>query len=186
MLENRSFDHMLGQSGIPSIEVPNKSDTNLDPRTNQYIAAGPFPIAPVYQLDNSYRDPSHEFINTLEQLTRLTKFPPNTPYPANKIDNSGFVIDYHDNAKSQKEDNVMYGFTEDQLPVINDLARKFAVCDCWFSSLPGHRPALCLSYKTVSHRCIKLNSSIIERENPNKSILSDKLFIYCEYNFPGH
>lgn len=137
MLENRSFDHMLGQSGIAGIDVPDADDFNLDPRTNQNISAGPFPIAPVYQLDNSYRDPSHEFINTLEQLTRLTKFPPNTPYPANKIDNSGFVIDYHDNAKSQKEDNIMYGFTADQLPIINDLARQFAVCDCWFSSLPG-------------------------------------------------
>jgi phospholipase C len=137
MLENRSFDHLLGQSGIAGINVPSNTDANLDPRTNQYISAGPFPSGPVYQLDNSYRDPSHEFIDALEQLTRLTKYPPNSAYPANKIDNSGFVIDYHDNAKSQKEDTVMYGFTAEQLPILNSLARQFAVCDCWFSALPG-------------------------------------------------
>src|ERR1019366_3258331 len=86
MLENRSFDHLLGQSGILGIDIPSNTDSNLDPRTNQNISARPFPLDPVYQLDNSYRDPSHEFINTLEQLTRLSKYPPNTPYPANKID----------------------------------------------------------------------------------------------------
>lgn len=137
MLENRSFDHLLGQSGIAGLETPTPDSYNANPTTGALIKAGPFPDNPIYQLDNTYKDPSHEFKNTLQQLTGTMAYMPGDPYPNGLIDNSGFVSDYLNNTKSAFPNTVMYGFTPDQLPVLNALAREYAVCDCWFSSLPG-------------------------------------------------
>jgi phospholipase C len=51
---------------------------------------------------------------------------------------SGFVLNYV--AQKPKLDHsniVMYGFAPEKLPVLTTLAKEFAVCDHWFSSVPG-------------------------------------------------
>jgi len=59
------------------------------------------------------------------------------PWPI-KESNRGFMYDYgkvaHSSALSGK---IMRCFGADQLPALHALAREFAVCDHWFSSLPG-------------------------------------------------
>jgi hypothetical protein len=55
-------------------------------------------------------------------------------YPA--INNSGFIQNYLDGGSSTP-DRIMHCFDPKQLPVLNALAREFAICDRWFSSLPG-------------------------------------------------
>lgn len=59
----------------------------------------------------------------------------------------GFVKDYvhvlkHDRGATDEEvlryaDQVMRSYTPEQLPVLNGLARHYAVCDHWFSSVPS-------------------------------------------------
>ena len=142
MLENHSFDHIFAMSGIPGIQAATVHDSNsyVDPATGEpktcYVQDGAPP--------SMTTDPGHEFEDVGQQLCGC-KFPslPVNPYPA--VNNSGFACSY---ATSISEDtgrpapghvcDIMACFhTETQLPVIYQLAREFAICDNWFSSMPG-------------------------------------------------
>jgi phospholipase C len=70
-------------------------------------------------------DPKHELQHTLNQLSKA---------------NSGFVDDFaRAYPASQPEDRaeIMKYFADGELPALHALAKNFAVCDRWFSSLPG-------------------------------------------------
>jgi phospholipase C len=137
MLENRSFDHMLGFSGITGTDVATGQPTAIDglngSESNSYNG-----ITYTVQRgapDRAEHDPSHSFPGVLEQLCgEGAAYVGGQPYPA--INNSGFVSVY---AKSHPElpDGAMRCFTPEQVPVITALAREFVVCDRWFSSMPG-------------------------------------------------
>ena len=145
MLENRSFDHMLGLSDIRGTDAitgaPTRIDNlignpqqNIDPATgNPVDAAQPADFA----LSAADGDPGHEFHHTLEQLAGSGAVYPTggTPsYPT--IDNSGYVASYRGRGSATPE-KAMHVYTPEQLPILNTLAREFAVCDNWFSSMPG-------------------------------------------------
>ncbi|MGK4568588.1 alkaline phosphatase family protein [Flavobacterium sp. 3HN19-14] len=89
-------------------------------------------------------DPGHEFLDTLQQLTGTTEYNSKDGYPT--IDNSGFASDYatstteppHRPPTADEVQDVMQCFdTQNELPVTYALGSEFAVCDHWFSSLPG-------------------------------------------------
>lgn len=145
MMENRSFDHVFGFSDISGTDSVSGQPTsianlignpaqNVDPGTGSPVqAATPADFA----LTSNDKDPGHEFHDALEHLTGApTGYTPGgTPsYPP--IDNSGFVSNYHGKG-SGSPGKVMNCYTSDQMPIINALAREFAVCDNWFSSMPG-------------------------------------------------
>jgi len=144
MLENRSFDHMLGFSGITGVDPfgdPTIFNAGFDPSTTSNI--NPVTGLPVlvsapadFQLKDVDEDPGHEFENTLVALcgSGAVYTPVLGGYPA--VDNSGFIQNYLDNGSPTPE-RIMRCYDPRQLPVINALAREFAVCDQWFSSLPG-------------------------------------------------
>jgi phospholipase C len=133
MMENRSFDHMLGslQAVNPSIE--GVTDQLSNPDTNGNLVK-PQPLAAFQgQLDP---DPDHHF-----PAVDLQIFGGNTS--ANRAANmQGFVKSYfnqqQDVGHSQK---IMYYFTQNQLPVLTTLALEFAVFNRWFASIPG--PTIC-------------------------------------------
>jgi len=123
MLENRSFDHMLGalQSELPALDgiAPGKP-----PRTNP----GPGG-AVVAQRDGAGRridpDPMHEKKNVLAQLAG---------------GNAGFVKDYaraYPDASAAQQQEVMAYHGAGALAALHPLARSFAVFDRWFCSVPG-------------------------------------------------
>jgi phospholipase C len=133
MLENRSFDHMLGFSGIPGLEGLTGKESNPLP-SGQPVTVSE---GADWVLD---LDPGHGFDDVLEQLCgRGATFTPGGPYPP--VNGSGFVTRIAEQlAAGQGHGDpslVMRCFRPDQLPVLNALAREFAVCDHWFSSLPG-------------------------------------------------
>lgn len=137
MLENRSFDHMLGFSGITGTDAATGQPTSIDglngSESNSYNGV-------TYTVqrgapDRAKHDPPHSFRDVLEQLCgERAAYVSGQPYPL--INNSGFVSVY---AKSHPElpDGAMLCFTPDQVPVITALAREFVVCDRWFCSMPG-------------------------------------------------
>lgn len=137
MLENRSFDHMLGFSGISGTDAVSglKRQANglKGTESNSYQGqsfAVTQPAGAVMPVD-----PGHEFTDTLEQLCGAgATYPAGGSYPA--IDNSGFVSDYGSVASSKFGD-IMKCFSPGQLPVLNALAKSFALCDSWFASMPG-------------------------------------------------
>lgn len=141
MLENHSFDNMLAFSGIQGITAATTADsnsyTNPSGQTTTYNVVDGAPPTMV-------TDPGHEFPDTLEQLAGVgATYPWGGPYPA--INNSGFAASY---ATVSDEDlqpppaanigDIMACFdTKTNLQVLYELATNGAVCDHWFSSLPG-------------------------------------------------
>ncbi|MCE9579537.1 MAG: phosphoesterase [Deltaproteobacteria bacterium] len=138
MLENRSFDHMLGFSGITGTDAETGHPTVIDglkgDEKNTVLGGQEVQVrrrAP----DTMEKGPGHDFLDVLEQLTTEKRYPRGGPYPAIKQPaDMGYAQNYRGAGDPQE---VMNGFTEDQLPILHRLAREFAVCDRWFSSLPG-------------------------------------------------
>ena len=142
MLENHSFDNIFAFSAIPGITAATSENTNSYNGTT-YAAAAPAPTA-------MPTDPGHEFSDVLEQLCGPTNSArtPWTPYNQ-PINNSGFVANYATSKTEISSGNprpptpaeygdIMHCFdTPAELPVIYQLATTFAICDHWFSSLPG-------------------------------------------------
>jgi phospholipase C len=133
MLENRSFDHLLGFSNLQGIDsvtgqpttiegLDLARDWNFAPDGSKVFVSSPADWAMPY-------DPGHEFTDVKVQLCGVKG-----NYP--EIDNSGFVTDYA-TVDPAHPGEIMKCYTPDQLPVITTLAREFAVCDHWFSSMPG-------------------------------------------------
>jgi phospholipase C len=137
MLENHSFDNMFAMSGIPGITAATTSNSNAyDGETYPVQTSAPLGLG---------SDPGHEFLDVLEQLAGPAAcYPSGGPYPA--IDNSGFAANYATSRTEGKPTpappghigDIMACFaTPNQLPVLNQLATEFALCDSWHSSLPG-------------------------------------------------
>ena len=133
MMENRSFDHMLGSltADDPRINGLTGAENNLD-TTNE-----PAHVQPQAEFQSQLDpDPNHHFPAVHKQLYNGTSAPPATPSMA------GFVQSYY----AQREDvghsrKIMYYFPKEKLPVLTTLARSYAVFNGWFSSIPG--PTLC-------------------------------------------
>lgn len=151
VLENRSFDHMLGFSEIEGIDaktgqrrlingIPHKGFYNYeDPMGHKGLvqAASPADFKLVTKED---KDTGHEFDNNLAQLCGPSaQYPDPQTHEYPNIDMSGFVWDYlhKQKATATRSRKVMDCFTPSQLPVLTTLAREYAVCDAWFSSMPG-------------------------------------------------
>ncbi len=144
LLENRSFDHMLGFSGIEGSDAVTGAPTKVVGLTgderNSHRGAWHYVRSPFQEPIPV--DPAHEFLDVLEQLCGTQAvYAPGKNYP--RVKNSGFVSDYaHSHTKDEGNatrnyGQIMNGFTAEQLPVLTALARNFAVCDGWHASLPG-------------------------------------------------
>jgi phospholipase C len=144
MLENRAFDHLLGFSGVTGTDAVSGRPTSVQGlsgvESNRYggqtylVTPGAAGSPPV--------DPGHEFLDVLEQLCGAdATHAPGAAYPA--INNGGFVSDYAvshtDNEGNAPGDlgSILKGFSPGELPILNFLAKQFAVCDHWFASVPG-------------------------------------------------
>jgi phospholipase C len=135
MLENHSFDNVFAMSGIAGITAATTADCNAYRGTSYCVQSG----APL----SMPTDPAHEFPDVVEQLSGAgATYPPGGPWPA--IQNSGFASNYATSTTdgppppASAIGDVMACFaTPVQLPVMCQLATQFAICDQWFSSLPG-------------------------------------------------
>lgn len=150
MLENRSFDHMLGflyasegnrsPAGQP-FEGLTGDEFNLD-QSGKRISV--FDINP--KDKNAYfmpgADPGEGYAATNSELFGNINAP--TPPVAT---NAGFVKDFAYTLKWEAKEkwqilpgtvarNIMGIFTPEMLPVLSGLARGYAVCDHWYSSVP--------------------------------------------------
>jgi phospholipase C len=138
MLENRSFDHMLGFSGTAGTDAATGAPTKINGLTgseSNTFNGQPFPVSSG-AADRMPADPGHEFSNVLLQLCGPgISYPRGGPYPA--IDRSGFVASYVGSGGGSSPGVVMNCYSPIQLPVLHALAAEFAVCDNWHASMPG-------------------------------------------------
>jgi phospholipase C len=143
MLENRAFDHMLGLSGITGMDINTGTQRAINGAAGSNMFGG-VPVVPSPEADFKFNkppdvDPGHEFANTLMALCGVGAAYPvgGGPYPT--IDNSGFIANYaqSDGGPPTDPTKIMKCYSPLRVPIINALAQEFAVCDAWFSSLPG-------------------------------------------------
>jgi phospholipase C len=142
MLENRSFDHIFGFSDITGVGIDgnptavNGADQTRDKNTFNNVD---FPVSTPadFSLKDVDKDPGHEFDDTLLALCGPdAELDPTTGAYPQPITNASFVENYARTGSTIPE-RIMRCFEQDQLRVLNALAREFAICDNWFSSLPG-------------------------------------------------
>lgn len=151
MLENRSFDQMLGflytdNGNKSAIGQPYEgltgNESNPDD-TGREIK--------VFKIDHTAKhpylmpgaDPGEGFYNTNYQL-----FSTDDPEPNAIPTNKGFVINFKaaiasDQAKHYKDtlpgtepSEIMGMYSPEMLPIMSGLAKGFAVCDHWYASAP--------------------------------------------------
>lgn len=133
MMENRSFDHMLGSLAAVNSKIDGVTAALSNPDTTG-AQVQPQPLAEFQgQLDP---DPDHHF-----PAVDLQIFGGDTT-PTRAANMQGFIKSYFNQQKdvghSQK---IMYYFSQSQLPVLTTLALEFAVFNRWFASIPG--PTIC-------------------------------------------
>jgi phospholipase C len=141
MMENRSFDHMLGglslvmengQKKYPGINGLTGNESNPD--TKGAIVKVQSNAKFQSQLDP---DPDHHFPGVDLQIYG------GAPAGPGRVANmQGFVKDYFTQTNDvNRSHNIMSYFTPDKLPVLSTLATQFALFNGWFSSIPG--PTIC-------------------------------------------
>jgi phospholipase C len=136
MMENRSFDHMLGglKAQYPGIDGLTGNESNPDSTGAIIKVAGDAEYQS--QLDP---DPDHHFPAVdLQIFGGVTE----AQNPARQPNMQGFIQSYYNQQRNVKHSHkIMSYFTPDKLPVLTTLATEFAVFNRWFSSIPG--PTLC-------------------------------------------
>ncbi|HMI98676.1 MAG TPA: alkaline phosphatase family protein [Gaiellaceae bacterium] len=131
MMENRSFDHMLGYlkgDGLPEVNGLTGDESNEDGQGKR-ITVFPFPKEqtafhlPGKPFDKTL-DPQHGPSSVAEQLAG---------------GNGGFVKNFiREKAPPEEFRSLPMGhYTREHLPVYDFLARNYCVCDSWHSSIPG-------------------------------------------------
>ena len=142
MLENRSFDCMLGglYPGRPDFDGLIGEEANIWHRpdgSQQVVPAWNDPTLTANTAVIPDPDPGELFDDIHLQIQGLNDDgTPNTG-PATM---GGFVDNYMRLAKADKPFDpkaVMHFFTPDQVPAISQLAKAFAVSDRWFASAPN-------------------------------------------------
>jgi phospholipase C len=124
MLENHSFDQMLGSLQELFEDVDGVTPELARTRTNLTISGVPIAQQETKEQQMSF-DPKHEHVNVLAQL---------------EGDNGGFVKEFEKAYSKSKIDDlkdVMGYYPLDFLPALHALGRDFTICDNWFASLPG-------------------------------------------------
>jgi phospholipase C len=140
MLENRSFDNVLGylyQNGVPTGKqftgVVGNDLTNPDENGN------PVPVSTETDFHQPYPDPGEEFDHITAQL--FSGAPP-TGIPTMQ----GFVKDYFNvltaltnwtGSPADQSKVIMQCFAPSSTPVLSTLAQQFAVFDHWFCAVPS-------------------------------------------------
>ena len=140
MMENRSFDHMLGyltREGMTEVDGLTGEEFNLDSNGKKIpVVAFDAEATRVQRRGEALQkklDPDHSPAGVKVQLGPGDE----------KGQNRGFVKSFIESRKPA--DNVgsdlwmvpMGYYTSKDLPVYDHLARQYCVCDRWFSSIPG-------------------------------------------------
>ena len=135
MLENRSFDNLLGHLYPKSDRFDGLSgnEFNLD-LTGQRVPVNNLSGTSADVLTTPDPDPGEQWTDINEQLFETT-----SPAAGAVPTMGGFVRNYlNQKTKTGRYDahRIMHYFTPEQVPVISQLARQFAISDRWFASAP--------------------------------------------------
>ena len=153
MMENRSYDHLLGGLAAARPREANGYDGPSSGASNPPVGGFLEPIRLVKARDIGLGtaipvSPNHHHLHVMFQIGD------GTPETAGTGGMAGFARDLHERTDSPQIAMTMYG--EADLPVYYRLADEFCVCDRWFCAHPG---------PTWPNRFATMMGSIPELEN---------------------
>ncbi|HEX3498622.1 MAG TPA: alkaline phosphatase family protein [Stellaceae bacterium] len=135
IMENRSFDHMLGYLSLASTTEPMPVDgLRDDPEWQQaHSNLSQGSLYPIHALGADVQrvdDPPHEQRTIALQI--------NTPPAGDPYGKMGGFVDSYATRSPPPGDHsrVMGYYTDASVPLFDFFARNFVVCDRWFSALP--------------------------------------------------
>jgi phospholipase C len=135
MLENRSFDHMLG---FLKAENPEIRGVAANDYSNADGAGVDAPVTDGAAYQGQLNDPGHNIDDVYLQMYGVPLGTPLDPgVQSRQPTMSGFVRSYEEQVGLGQGPLVMRCFRPQQLPNLSALARSYVVCDAWFSSVPG-------------------------------------------------
>jgi phospholipase C len=155
MLENRSFDNVLGALG-PARGGLEGTETNPDPSGGDPIQVhSTFQPVTIGTAGAAYAptclplvDPGEPFNDMAQQFLSLSSAPVTNPWTSYDPDAPGLMQGFTRNYLTQlmkpsvkapkNTPDIMNYLTPEQLPVTNFLAQNFGVCCRWFASAPTH------------------------------------------------
>jgi phospholipase C len=149
MMENRSFDHMLGylskhggRSDVEGLQGDEK---------NRYLGTD-YASTPLLDTD-FFESPPHSHGPVEAQIN------------GGKMD--GFAAAFAQKFPQQPAivGRIMGYHTAEQVPVYDALAREFAICDHWFAAHPG--PTFCNRFYTLTGRLNRNRFGLPETDNPH-------------------
>ena len=157
MMENRSFDHLLGFQGITGKDTQTGAATKAEDLAEPGVVTLQQPSNEFANLrytvsptagDRTFNthDVKHQFPDVLMQLCGQAegqaviknKGLKGAAYPPiAEVADRGFAADYAINSDPNNPGEPMRCFASGTLPVLTALAKEFVLCDHWFSSMAG-------------------------------------------------
>ena len=149
MLENRSFDNLLGWLYDPANQAPfdreppgNFAGVYGKNLSNPRLDGSNVPVGKGTDVTAPYPDPGEPFQDVYAQIygqkttqyaNAVTKEPPR---PCNM---QGFLYNYSlkNQSNPANADIIMNCFTPARIPVLSSLAHYYGLCDHWFASVPS-------------------------------------------------
>ncbi len=128
MMENRSFDHVLGSLRAQDQRIDGLTGNESNPDTT----GAKIKVSPQAEFQSQLDpDPGHHYPGRRHSAVLRQR-------GSHHADHAGV----HSGVFQQRKDvnhshKIMNYFTPDKLPVLTTLAQKYAVFNRWFSSLPG-------------------------------------------------
>ncbi|KAK9735946.1 hypothetical protein RND81_04G239900 [Saponaria officinalis] len=132
VMENRSFDHMLGWMKKLNPEINGVTGSE----SNRVSVKDPNSQVIYYNNTSHYvvdPDPGHSFQAIREQIFGSDQTRSDEPAPMNGFAQQAFSV----NGSIEMAQHVMNGFVPEKVPVYQALVQEFAVFDRWFASVPS-------------------------------------------------
>ena len=157
MLENRSFDNLLGwlydpQNADPRFREPPRGQSFQGlagtPKSNPLPDGGTAYAERGHDMTMPYPDPNEAYNHVYAQQFDVHPAPAEggVPNTADEPSMKGFAIDYanaietynarHSPPLNTRPRDIMHCFPPEAVPVTAGLARAYAVCDHWYASVP--------------------------------------------------
>lgn len=165
VMENRSFDHMLGWMKLLNPEIDGVTGNESNPLSITD------PNSPrVYFTDNAEfvdPDPGHSFSAIREQIFGSSSTSTDPP----PMD--GFAAQAESMAKNFSA-TVMSGFRPEVLPVYTALASEFAICDRWYAAVPSStQPNRLYVHSATSHGATSNDAAKLAAGYPQTTIFDN-------------
>ncbi|XP_047251367.1 non-specific phospholipase C2 isoform X2 [Capsicum annuum] len=164
VMENRSFDHMLGW-----MKKLNPKINGVDGSESNPISTSDLNSRKIFFRDGSHYvdpDPGHSFQAIREQIFGSND---STRKPAM----NGFVQQAL-SMDSNMPDQVMNGFQPDMVAVYKTLVSEFAVFDRWFASVPAStQPNRLYVHSATSHGATSNIASLLAKGYPQRTIFEN-------------